>query len=191
MLKESLSDEKLVEGYIKGDEQALEEIVRRYISTIYGFSRLYVGDLDKAADITQEVFVKAWRNIEKFDVKKNFKSWIFAIAKNTAIDWLRKSKDTPFSLLDGRLAEEIQLHDVSGSFSTEDLLDKRYAEEKVRLAVKELPEHYRQVVALHNEEQLTFREITEVLKEPVNTLKSRYRRALQLIKKGLGNAYPT
>ena len=94
----NFTDEKLVQIYLKGDGKALEELVRRYLSLIYNFSRRYNGDADNVSDIAQEVFVKVWKNLKKFDKSKNFKLWIFTIAKNTALDWLKKKNAVPFSL---------------------------------------------------------------------------------------------
>jgi len=66
---------------------------------IYNFSRRYAGDPDNASDITQEAFVKVWKNLKKFNISKNFRVWLFAIAKNTALDWIKKKKTLPLSLL--------------------------------------------------------------------------------------------
>src|SRR3989338_5537868 len=95
----NFTDEQLVKSYLKGDEKALEELVRRYLPVIYNFSRKYTGDPDNASDIAQEVFVKVWKNLKKFDTSKNFKAWLFTVAKHTALDWLKKKNALPFSLL--------------------------------------------------------------------------------------------
>ena len=95
----SIADEQLVRDYLNGNERAFEELIRRYLPLIYGFSRRYSGDADNACDIAQEIFVKVWKNIKKFDTSKNFRVWIFKVAKNTALDWLKKKNAIPFSLL--------------------------------------------------------------------------------------------
>src|SRR3989344_2340755 len=95
----NFTDEKLVQMYLRGGEKALEELVRRYLPLIYSFSRRYSGNTDNASDIVQEVFIKAWKNLKIFDQNKSFKTWIFTIAKNTALDWLKKKNAVPFSLL--------------------------------------------------------------------------------------------
>ncbi len=85
----TFTDEQLAAKYLKKhEEQALEDLIKRYLPIIYGYVRNYTGSEDNASDITQEVFVKVWKNIRKFNQSKSFKTWIFTIAKRTAIDWL-------------------------------------------------------------------------------------------------------
>jgi len=96
---ENYRDEQLIANYLKGDEELLEVLVRRYFKLIYNFVYQYTGSLEDSEDITQEVFVKVWRNFRKFNQKKSFKTWIFSIAKNTAIDFLRKKKQYHFQRL--------------------------------------------------------------------------------------------
>jgi RNA polymerase sigma-70 factor (ECF subfamily) len=94
---ENLGDLKLIKQYLAGDEKSLDVLVKRYLKIIYGYSYRNVGNSADAEDITQETFLKVWKNIKKFDQSKSFKSWIFTIAKNTSIDYLRKKKSVPFS----------------------------------------------------------------------------------------------
>jgi len=86
------SDEQLVGDYLKGDEKSLEILIKRYLGPIYGFVFRFVGNREDAEEIVQKVFIKVWWNLKKFKQDKNFKTWIFAIAKNTALDFLRKKK---------------------------------------------------------------------------------------------------
>ncbi len=100
-------DRQLIYDYLKkGDEKSLEILIQRYLKPVYGFAYRYVGNVQEAEDIAQEVFVKVWKNLKKpalslskgFDPKKgNFKAWIFTIAKNTAFDFLKKKKSLQFS----------------------------------------------------------------------------------------------
>ena len=86
------SDEQLINNYLKGDEKSLEILIHRYLKPIYNFVYRYVNNKQEAEDVTQEVFVKTWRNLKKFKRNKSFKTWIFSIAKNTAIDSFKKKK---------------------------------------------------------------------------------------------------
>ncbi len=89
------TDEQLVTNYLKGDEESLEILIKRYLRPIYSFTFRFVGDSEIVEDITQEVFVKVWRNLKKFDKNKKFKTWIFTIAKNACLDWQKKKKTLP------------------------------------------------------------------------------------------------
>ena len=184
-----INDEKLVEQYIKdNNEHALETLVKRYLPIIYGFIRNYTGNRDNAADITQEVFVKVWKNIKKFDSSKSFKTWIFTIAKHTAIDWLKKKNALPFSMLDDADAEKSfadSLTDKSPSILEK--LSLKESSRELKMAIEQLPFGYSSVINLHINQEFSFREIAMILKEPLNTVKSRYRRGLIFLKKLMGS----
>jgi len=94
------ADEKLVQNYIEGQEKALEALVDRYLRPLYNFVFQLVRDENVTQDIVQEVFVKVWKNASSFDANKKFSTWIFAIAKNTAFDYLKKKKTLPFSFFE-------------------------------------------------------------------------------------------
>ncbi len=182
----NFTDEQLVIFYLKGDQKALEEIIRRYLALIYRFSRRYTGDQDNASDITQEVFVKVWKNFKKFDSSKNFKNWLFAIAKNTALDWLKKRNALPFSLLkeadeDGDFSETI----ADSRPSITDQVYNKMLGRNLNLAVEKLPVKYSLVINLYHNNGLNFREIAGFLNESINTVKSRYRRGLHALRKTL------
>jgi RNA polymerase sigma-70 factor (ECF subfamily) len=172
-----LSDEELVRNYKKTkDEQIIEVLVKKYLPQIYGFAKNYTGKRDDASDIAQDVFVKVWKNINKFDESKSFRTWIFTIAKNTSIDWLKHKTelrlDDSFDVVDGgpSILEQLMLKEKS---------------RKLSFAMAKLPLNYSSVIKLYTNDGLNFREISESLKSPLNTVKSRYRRGLALLKKFL------
>ena len=185
-----LTDEELVRRYKnKKDEQSLEVLIKRYLSQIYGFARNYTGNKDNASDITQEVFVKVWKNINKFDESKSFRTWIFTIAKHTSIDWLRHKTELPFSewfpgrALAGRgtlLDDSFDLADDSPTVLEQLILKERLG--KLSFAMAKLPINYSSVIDLYMKDGINFREISETIKAPLNTVKSRYRRGLALLK---------
>ncbi len=179
----NFSDEELVAKYISGDDSAFEELVERCLPLVYGLARKYCGDKDKAADIAQEAFVKAWRNMNKFDATRSFRSWLFVIAKNTALDWLKKKEEVKFSSFEKNGEEESfseSLIDTAPSAAA--VAEKNLLSDKIRNIVEQLPENYREVVSMRVGEDLTFREISERLKKPLDTVKSRYFRALKVLK---------
>jgi len=90
------TDENLVSDYLEGEENSFKILINRYISHIYNFSVRFVGH-EYANDIVQEVFIKVWRHIKNFNIKKaSFKTWIFTITRNTITDYLRKKKNGNF-----------------------------------------------------------------------------------------------
>ena len=182
MLKRN--DEQLIKDYLKGDEKSLEILIESYLKPIYSFVYRYIGNLQEAEDITQEVFVRVWKNLKKFDRKRSFKVWIFSIAKNAAIDFLRKKKSIPFSEFEDREGKNMLLETIAdpGPLPSELFLRKDITRILIP-AMEALSPQCRMLLFLHHNDHFTFREIAETLGESINTIKSRYRRILAQLKK--------
>ena len=178
------TDLDLVIAALAEDHGAFSLLVERYVSPIYKFSYRYVRNGPDAEDIAQETFLRVWKNLKKFDQSKNFKTWLFAIAKNASLDFLKKKKTLPFSLLgeeddaiEAILAPYVAIADTSDAAFDRGLLKKNFDR-----VLAELPERYRDVMVMRYTDNLKFREIAERLHEPVDTVKSRHRRGLALLK---------
>ena len=182
------TDIEIIQDYLDGDTEAFDVIVHRYLTIVYNFVWRLSGGSSDTSDITQEVFIKVWRKIEQFDRKQNFKTWLFTIARHTAIDWFRKRHDKTFSSLAG--PEDLAFEETIAD--REPLADEIFAraelKENLQTLIARLPEKYQTVVFLKHDEELTFEEMSKVLEAPLNTLKSRYWRALLLLREYLGNA---
>ena len=178
------SDQQLIADYLSGDEKSLEVLFGRYLKPIYSFTYRYVGGGQDAEDVTQEVFIKVWRNIKRFDRDKSFKTWIFSIAKNTAIDFLKKKKTIPFSEFDteeggNRITDTL----ADPSPLPQELLEKAGMAHILHSAVEKLSPKYRMVLFLRYNDHFNFREIAESFGELLHTITSRHRRALIQLKK--------
>ena len=174
------TDEQLIRLYLKGDEAALETLFTRYLGEIYRYARRFVGDADAASDVAQETFVKAWHNLSSFHQNRNFKAWLFTIAKNTALDWLKKKKAVSFSALeqaDPDFSASIEDHTAMTQLTAVSL------RRDLNSALAKLPANYSQAITLHLEQGYNFRQVAELLGQPLNTIKSRYHRGLALLKK--------
>ena len=182
------SGEQLILDYIKGDEASLEWLVNRYLKPIYSFTHRYVGNAQDAEDVTQEGFVKAWKHLERFDQSKSFKTWIFSIAKNTAIDFFKKKKAIPFSEFENEEGEKMIIETLADPFPLpHELLERAGMAQMLTAAMDKLFPKYRMVLFLRYNDHFNFREIAESLGEPINTVKSRHRRALILLRELLQN----
>ena len=178
------SDQQLIACYLKGDENSLEILIKHYLKPIYSFVYRYIGNSQDAEDITQEVFVKTWRNLKKFDRNRSFKTWIFSIAKNTCIDALKKKKTIPFSKFANEEGKNVLLETLVDPAPLPNELFERADITKMLTSVTEkLSPQYRMVLFLRYNDHFTFREIAEVSGEPLHTVKSRHRRALIQLKK--------
>lgn len=176
-------DQQLIADYLAGDEQSLELLIGQYLKPIYSFVSRYVGNAQEAEDITQEVFVRVWRNLKKFDQEKSFKTWIFSIAKNASLDHLKKKKAIPFSEFDteegGNLITDT-LADPSPLPLA--LLERADMAKMLNVAMEKLSPQYRMVLFLRYNDHFNFREIAESLGASLHTITSRHRRALIKLK---------
>jgi len=172
------SDEQIISKYLAGDEKSLEILIGRHIKPIYSFVYRYVGNIQEAEDITQEVFVKMWRNLKGFNQNKIFKTWIFAIAKNASIDYLKKKKNIAFSGFKDKEGNSL-IENIADPISLPDKIFRRMEIGRILdIATSELSPKYRAVLFLRYNDHFTFKEISEILELPIHTVKSQHRRAL-------------
>ena len=161
----------------------IEAIIKEYINPIYNFIFRLCGNTEGADDITQEVFIKVWKNLKKFNPEKNFKTWIFTIARNTTFDRLRKRKNISFSRMDEQESEktfEETIVDIE-SLPDEIFVNGELAKE-LENALSKIRPDFREIILLHYTEELTFEEISKIVGKPPNTVKSQHRRALHQIR---------
>ncbi|MCX6713902.1 MAG: sigma-70 family RNA polymerase sigma factor [Candidatus Vogelbacteria bacterium] len=184
------TDNELVGDFLAGNEESLELLFERYFKVIYNFTYRFVHEPDVASDITQETFVKAWRNLKKFDQNLNFKTWLFTIAKNTAYDWLKKKKPIVFSTLTATDEDDHRLENLV--VDTEPWPDEVFAQKEIKTKLGEqlskIPPLDQTIILLHLQEGQTFEMVAEILDQPMNTIKSRYRRALIKLRDLLGSS---
>ncbi len=137
-----------------------------------------------AEDATQEVFIKVWKNFSKVDEQFNPKAWLFKIARNTTIDILRKKKNITFSMM------ETEEQTFAETIKDDEPLAYEVFENKEKLLeieniLSQIDPELKEIIILHDTEGLTFKELSEVLGRPLNTIKSQYRRVLHQIRSKL------
>ncbi|OGY41200.1 MAG: hypothetical protein A2Y82_02030 [Candidatus Buchananbacteria bacterium RBG_13_36_9] len=176
---DEFTDIQLIKKHLKRDSQAFELLISRYLKPIYSFIYRLVKNADEAEDITQEVFIKVWKNLKKFDQKKSFKIWLFTIAKNTVIDFFRKKKNILFSdLAPENDPQGSEILAIDSQPLPDIILDQEILEKKLAEIVEILPLKSREVLFLYYKEDLTFQEISDIFGESINTIKSRHYRAI-------------
>ena len=172
------TDREIITMIINGADGAFEELVHRYTTLIYNFAYRLTGNVDAAEDITQETFIKVWKNINKYNPSYNFKSWIFTIARNTATDYLRKKKSILFSSMDDEENPSFESTIVDDADIPSESLIKLEDSEYLNNILKKLPFNYQSVILLRYQNDMTFEEISEVMDKPLNTVKSWHRRGI-------------
>ncbi len=178
------TDEQLVTNYLKGDEESLEILIKRYLKPIYSFTFRFIGNGQEVEDITQDVFIKIWRNLKKFDKNKKFKTWIFAIAKNACLDWQKKKRAIPFSELEYRNKDRFFVENIPDTdLLLNQMLERIDVVNFLNKALEVLSPKYRMVLFLRYNDHFTFREIAESLGESIDTIKTRHRRGIAILRK--------
>jgi RNA polymerase sigma-70 factor (ECF subfamily) len=181
---QELEDAQLVRLALKNNDEAMAVLVARYLKQVYSFIYTYLKNSADAEDVTQEVFVKVWRNLSKFDLNKPFRPWIYQIAKNTSLDRLKKHGELSFSDLENEAGEQWLAQSVPDvSPLPQQLTDRQLLKDGFVKALGLLPAKYAEVLVKYHMEELNFREIAQATRLSINTVKSRYRRAISRLAK--------
>jgi RNA polymerase sigma-70 factor (ECF subfamily) len=170
-------DARSLRAFRAGERHAFDELARAYRSRIYGICYRYTGNRADAEDLVQEVLLRAYRGLEGFRGEARFRTWIYRIAVNACLNWMaaarRGEEELPSEVADPRPG------------ALERLLRGQTAA-LVRRAVSELPERQRMTVVLRVYEDLSHKEISEILDCPVGTVKANFFFALKNLRKRLG-----
>ncbi len=174
----ALAAGQLVQQATGGDLAAFEELVRRMQRRVYGFAYQHLRDLDEAYDLTQEIFVKLYRNLARYDAERPFEPWFWKLAANTTINYRRKRVPIPTDQsADQRMA------DVASPSSAHDptLVD----------ALAQLDPAYRLPILLHYYADLPLEQVAQSLNLTVPAIKSRLHRARALLRNSLAESEET
>ena len=178
---QALDDSALVAAFLGGEERAFQVLVERYQLRLLNFVYRTIGDRERAEDLVQEVFVRVYRHIHRFDRSKKFSTWAYTIASNLAKNELRNRSRNPlvlFQTITKNWQDEDRPLEFEDSTSRpDDLYRKRHLRELVQESVAKLPEHHRQVFVLRELEGKSYEEIAEITDCNLGTVKSRLNRA--------------
>jgi RNA polymerase sigma-70 factor, ECF subfamily len=176
-----LEDTALVNVYLDGETRGFDVLVERYQTRLLNFVYRIVGDRERAEDLVQEVFVRVYRHLGRFDRSKKFSTWIYTIASNLAKNELRNRARNPLvlftSMTKGWEDEERPLEFEDPLSRPDDLFRKRHVRELVESSVAQLPTHHREVFMLREIEGRSYEEIAEITNCNLGTVKSRLNRA--------------
>ena len=184
------SDEELVSRYLAdGHKESFELLCNRYTVPMYRFAMSFVKNKDEAEDIVQKTFIKMWKHIHTFDVSKKFSVWLYTIARRTALDELKKRKTFSFSSMS--YEEDLPFDETLADPSafTEKMLESTREVNAFEQVLATLSPEKSEIVFLKLYEDMTFEEISLLVDRPMNTVKSIYRRALEVVKKELEEKY--
>ena len=178
-----------IKEVLKGDHNAFGEIVEIYKEKVFQLCYRMLGNRHEAEDMAQEAFVRAYVNIHTFNIKLKFSTWLYRIATNLCIDRIRKKK--PDYHLDAEVAGTDGLNMYSqiaaGTALPEEELESLELQDTVQKEILKLPEKYRTVIVLKYIEELSLKEISEILDLPIGTIKTRIHRGREALRKQLSN----
>jgi len=190
-VKQSTDDFKQVRAFQAGDERAFEELVRRYQRQVANIVYLTLGNRDAVEDLVQEVFIRVYRSLKKFEFDASFYSWLYRITVNLCIDEIRRRRiRKTFSLqfFSEDHVEEKERPSRKIQTPSESLLESE-KREVVLNALKRIAPMHRTVLVLREYENLSYDEIADVLKISVQAVKSRIFRAREEMRGLLKNYF--
>lgn len=169
----------------RGDSEALAALLERYQHRLYRYLVRMVHETAVAEDLFQHTWLRVIEHIRRYDPRRSFEPWLFSVARNLAIDHLRRHR--PESLDEPRPSGQTRQEDLAAAGPT--ALEMILARERVGLmarALAELPVIYQEVLTLRFDEEMKLEEIAEVLALPLSTVKSRLRRGLEGLRRSVG-----
>lgn len=170
------TDEDLIERFQNGDLYAFDLIVKRYKNQLMNFVYRFLGNSEEAEDLVQETFLRVYRNRRAYQKVAKFSTWIYTIAGNLAKTELRKRKRRKFFSISD-LGYNEKDYDISDeAYNPEKDVDSRMKEEIIHREINDLSPKFRQVILLRDVQQLSYEEISQIVKIPLGTVKSRVNR---------------
>jgi len=169
----------IVRKVLQGDVNAFEKLVTEYERAVYAIAQRMTGNAEDAADMTQETFIKAYNSLSSFRGDSKFSVWLYRIANNVCLDFLRSRSRKPTVSLSAEDddGEETQLDIADESQSPELLLESALTRDAVRRGLDSLPPDYKQILLLREIQGLSYEEIAAALGIESGTVKSRIFRA--------------
>lgn len=162
--KPELTDEQLVLAVREKDKELYSEIIKRYSKKIGHYLCNFIKDEDERQDVIQLVFIKAYRNLYDFDANRRFSPWLYRIAHNEALNYLKKYKKESLFL------DEKEWEVADEKFDLDEKIDSKILKTKIEKGLLKLKDKYREALLLYFFEQKTYEEIGDILQVPRNTV---------------------
>lgn len=176
-----------IKQVLKGDQNAFSEIVEIYKDKVFQICYRMLGNRHEAEDISQEAFMRAFANIQSFNIQMKFSTWLYRIATNLCIDRIRKKK--PDYFLDAEVAgtDGLTMYSqiAADTVLPEEELEALELQETIQAEIVKLPEKYRSAIVLKYVEELSLKEISAILDLPIGTVKTRIHRGREALRNQL------
>lgn len=190
--KARAEDSLLIQAALHDDQAAFKQLMKKYHDQIANLIYRIIHNKEQVEDLTQEVFIKAFASLKSFNEEFAFSTWLYKIATNSSIDYIRKKKLSTFSIDKPVSMEEseytFELPDTT--YAPDKHIIQRQRSKLIEAAIQQLPEKYRRVIILRHNEERDYREIAKILKLPIGTVKAHIFRARELLNKYLRDKIP-
>jgi RNA polymerase sigma-70 factor (ECF subfamily) len=174
----------------EGDIESFSLLMERYEKKITRYARKFFSQPDDVKDAVQEVFTKAYVNIKSFDVKRKFSPWIYRVAHNGFVNVLKKKKSEKLSFIDF----DLLLPHPAAKETADSGVERADLRRLLDAGIAKIPVKYREPLALYYFEEMSYKEVADILHVPVSTVGIRLQRGKAALKKAIGknkNIRPT
>lgn len=178
----NLTDGELIATAISGREESFEELVRRYQRPIINYVYRMLNNYDASLDVTQEVFIKVYNSLARYSSDYKFSTWLYRIAHNAAIDYMRRNSVNQQSLETENADGSYQLQIESTNPNPEQMRERSEWRTEIETVVRCLPAVYRELILLRHGQDLSYDEIAEITNLPLGTVKNRLFRAREMMR---------
>lgn len=172
-----LSDNDLVKLVRENNSELYSQVIERYQTKLFVYLFRLIGDREEARDILQDVFLKAYRNLNSFDADRKFSSWIYRIAHNEAVNYIKRKSLKRFIPWDSITSTKDKLESSSMEEGADKAWMRKESNREIDEAIKKLPFKYRQVLVLRYYSDNSYDEISDIIGRPVNTVGTLINRA--------------
>ena len=180
-------DKELIHAALRGNQTAYKRFMKKYYISLSNLIFRLIHDKREVEDLTQEAFVKAFASLKNFNEEFAFSTWLYKIARNNTIDYIRKQKLATFSIDKPIASDEsdysFELPDIT--YQPDKDIIGRQKKALLEEAIAMLPEKYRRVIILRHNEERYYAEIAKILRQPIGTVKAHIFRAREMLYKYL------
>ncbi len=161
---DELTDEQIVSTILNGDKDLYREIIRRYEKKLSRYLLKFLSDRDDMEDILQVIFIKVYKNLYGFDINKKFSSWIYRIAHNEAVNYLKKKRGGRISL------DDVEYKLIDEKTDIKKAADQMFLKEDIERVLNDMDIKYKEPIVLFYFENMSYDEISDILRIPKNTV---------------------
>ncbi len=173
---------KVIDRVLNGDVNAFGILVKRYEKQIINYIFRMIGNYQDSLELSQEVFLKAYLALKSYRSEYSFSTWLYKIAKNRTIDFIRKRKLNTVSIEGQGEDNGLKPQYEDSGLKPDEAFEKKRRARLVEKAVQSLPFEYREVIVMYHIDGLKYEEIADILDLPIGTVKNRIFRARKLLK---------